>query len=388
MSSGVVDPALRVGALPSVPPAVRLGGRTIPAIGTARLYVCGITPYDVAHIGHASTFVWADLLAQVLDSTGVRTEVCRNVTDVDDALLRAAMTRGRPYDELALTQEAVFEQSMRALRVGRPAHQPRARHHVVHVQQLAQRLLDRGRAYERDGVVRFRGRPTFEASGLTEERALALSEEYGDNPHGPGREDPFDTVLWMPSGDQEPAWPSPWGWGRPGWHAECAAMAMAIHGAVVDVQAGGEDLAWPHHAMQAAMVEAASGVTPFAQAALHVGAVHLDGRPMAKSTGNLVLVDDVLADHAPALLRLVILDRPYAEPWHYDAADFDVAAERLERLYRAAAHPGAPGQVGVDRFEHALGLLHDDLDVTAALDAAEHLGGEAARRMIALMRLG
>ena len=214
-------------------------------MGGARIYVCGITPYDVTHLGHAATFVWADVLASVLGSTAVQATVCRNITDVDDVLIEAARARGRYYDEFALTQEAWFNQSMAALRVATPAIQPRARHYIDAVQQLAQALLDIDAAYERWGTVWFRGSSVLAVTSLSREDALGLAAAYGDDPGNTAKDDPFDVPVWQSSVDGTPAWPSPWGWGRPGWHAECAAMAMAVHGACVDVLVGVEDLTFP-----------------------------------------------------------------------------------------------------------------------------------------------
>lgn len=384
MGSGTLEVTRRVGEVsPPVEPLV-LGGTALPVVGTARVYVCGITPYDVTHLGHAATFVWADLLAGVLGSGGAAVQVCRNVTDVDDVLLRVAQERGRHYDELALLQEAAFERSMGALRVATPQHRPRSRHHVDAVVQLAAALLGAGAAYERDGTVWFRGAGA--ASGLGRDEALRLAEAFGDAPGDAahdGRDDALDVAVWRPSAEGEPAWPSPWGWGRPGWHAECAAMALAVHGASVDVLVGGADLAFPHHAHQAAMVQAASGVVPFARAVAHVGTVSVDGEKMAKSTGNLVLVDDLLAAWEPAVLRLALLDRPWAAPWSWDDGVLPAAQQRLEGLYAAAGRPGA----GSGGAEAVLARLHDDLDVSAAVDAAVESGGEAARRALALLRL-
>lgn len=380
LTSPVIDAAHRVGSTPPPPARLTLAGAGLPLVGSARVYVCGITPYDVTHLGHAATFVWADLLASVLDGTGVDVATCRNVTDVDDVLLDAAARRGSHFDELAVTQEAVFDHSMRALRVATPAHQPRARHYVDAVVQLAQVLLDRGAAYERDGTVWFRGSDA--TAGLDRDRALALSAAYGDHPDDPAKDDPFDVAVWRPSSDQQPAWPSPWGWGRPGWHAECAAMALAVHGPSVDVLVGGDDLVFPHHAYQVAMAEAASGVTPFARAQLHVGEVRIGGAKMAKSTGNLVLVDDLL-EHVPAAaLRLHLLHRRYDQPWDFATAALDDAQALLESLYAAAARPGrgdpaAPAEA-----------LRADLDVPAAMAVALDQGGESARRLISLLRLG
>ena len=170
------------------------------------------------------------------------------------------------------------------------------------------------------------------ASGLPRDRALELAVEFGDDPDDPVREDPFDVPVWRPSTAQDPAWPSPWGWGRPGWHAECAAMAMAAFGASVDLLIGGRDLTFPHHAYQSAMVQAGTSVTPFARRAMHVGAVHYQGRRMAKSTGNLVLISDLLRSYPPAAIRLLLLDRPWQTEWEYHEGDLDAAAADLETL--------------------------------------------------------
>ncbi len=386
VTSASTDPEHRAGPLPTMPRPLVLDGRPLPVVGTARVYVCGITPYDVTHLGHAATFVWADLLASVLAANGVSTLVARNVTDVDDVLSTAARERGRHFDELALSQEAVFDRSMRALRVATPTVQPRARHHVGAVQQLAQVLLESGRAYERGGTVWFRGGTVPSEAGLSTERARALSAAYGDEPDDPAKDDPFDVALWRPSTGDAPAWPSPWGWGRPGWHAGCAAMALGTLGASLDVLVGGEDLRFPHHAYQEAMVQAASGVTPFARARVHVGLVRVGAQKMAKSTGNLVLVEDVLAEVAPAVLRMLLLDRRHGEPWDYDPALLAGAAQRLERVRTAAA--GAGGVDGpAPAADLAVDAVRDGLDVPRALDLAEEHGGECARRLLALLRL-
>ena len=382
LTAAVTDPAHRVGPTPPPPVAIGLGGRPLAVVGTARVYVCGITPYDVTHLGHAATFVWADLLASVLGSTGVAVEVCRNVTDVDDVLSRAARERGRHFDELALTQEAVFDASMRSLRVATPAAQPRARHHVVAVQQLAQALLAAGQAYEHDGTVWFEGADA--AAGLDRDEALALLAANDDPTDAPGQRDALDVAVWRPSGGGEPAWASPWGWGRPGWHAECAAMALGVLGSGVDVLVGGADLRFPHHAYQVAMAEAVTGVHPFSRAQLHVGTVRVGGEKMAKSTGNLVLVQDVLADHDPAALRLLLLDRRHDRAWDYDPVDLDGAAARLDRLYAAAGRPSGSGGAAAA----GVAAVQADLDVPRALDLAEEVGGDCARRLIALLRLG
>ncbi|MGY1708793.1 cysteine--tRNA ligase [Geodermatophilus sp. SYSU D00758] len=388
-SSGVVGAAGRVGDPVELRTGdLRLAGRPLPVTGPARVYVCGITPYDVTHLGHAATFVWADVLAAVLRLSGVEVVSSRNVTDVDDVLTRAADARGRHYDEFALSQEFAFEQDMRALGVRPPTHAPRARHHVPHVQQLAAALLRTDRAYVREGHVLFRAGDVVARAGLDPDRARQLSAEFGDTPEGDPadglREDPFDVPVWRPSGERDPAWPSPWGWGRPGWHAECAAMATATLGHGVDVLVGGADLAFPHHAHQTAMAEAASGIAPFARAQVHVGAVHRDGAKMAKSTGNLTLVSDLLRQTTGPVLRLLVLDRPWHDPWEYRPGLLEGAQDRLDALFSAAGRPSsspAAARAVADR-------LLDDLDVPGALDVAVTEGGDAARLLVRVLALG
>jgi cysteinyl-tRNA synthetase len=386
--SGVLGLAGRVtgaGEQPEIHTAdLRLTGAALPVVSPARVYVCGITPYDVTHLGHAATFVWADVLGAVLRMSGSEVLTSRNVTDVDDVLTRAAAARGRHYDEFALGQEFAFEQDMRALGVRAPTYQPRARHHVAHVQQLAAALLRRDRAYLRDGHVFFRGAGAAAAAGLDEAAARRLAAEFGDEPDDALRDDPLDVPVWRPSGEADPAWPSPWGWGRPGWHAECAAMAHATLGLGVDVLVGGADLTFPHHAQQAAMAEAATGVAPFARAQLHVGAVHQGGAKMAKSTGNLTLVADLLRDHPGPALRMLLVDRPWQQAWEFTADLLDVAHTRLDALFTAAGRRASSEPAVRAVAERLL----DDLDVPGALDVAVDEGGDAARLAVRVLSFG
>ena len=385
-ASGILGSAGRVPLVDTEPlrsSDLTLAGRRLPLTARARIYVCGITPYLVTHLGHASTFVWADALQCVARLAGVETETCRNVTDVDDVLTAAALERGRPYDEFALTQEFLFERDMRALGNRPPNYTPHARLHVAHVTQLAAALLTTGDAYELDGFVYFRGDGVAKRSGLSEKAALERSRDFGDNPDDTHRKAPFDVPVWRPSPEDEPAWPSPWGWGRPGWHSECAAMAWATFGTSVDVVVGGEDLAFPHHAYQSAMVEAASGVAPFARREVHIGAVHKGGRKMAKSTGNMTLVGELLSAHRSAAVRLMILNRPWHEAWEYDESEIAAAERALDALYQAAggAHESA------DAADQVVVALLDDLDVPRALTVATEAGGSAARLLLETLKL-
>jgi len=270
---------------------------------------------------------------------------------------------------------------MAALRVRVPDHSPTAAQAVGHVIQLAAALLDRGQAYVAAGSVYARTSGAAARAGLEEGRARALAAEYHDEPDDPAKEHPLDVAVWhATSGPDDVSWPSPWGDGRPGWHAECAAMVLALFGPSVDLHCGGADLAYPHHACESALAEAATGVAPFARAWLRAGTVLVGEQKMAKSTGNLVLVDDLLRNHPAAAIRLLCLNRPWAQPWPYTPDALDQAAGTLEQLYAAAARPGGESDA-------VLAALRENLDVPRALDVALAEGGQAARTLIEVLAL-
>jgi cysteinyl-tRNA synthetase len=366
---------------------VRIAGRPLPLMGKARVYVCGVTPYDVTHLGHAATYVWVDVVGRLLRHLGADVEVCRNVTDVDDVLLAAARRAGAPYDAFAAVQQYQFEQDMGALGVRRPAHEPRAHNFVRQVVALAAALIDSGNAYARNGSVYFRGAGLPAAAGLTREEALALAEEFHDEPGDSAKDDPFDVAVWRATEAGAPAWPSPWGEGRPGWHAECTAMALSAFGSSVDLHAGGADLRFPHHAYEAAQAEAFTGVRPFSRAWLHVGMVRIGEAKMAKSAHNLVLVSDLLTSHAPAALRLLLVRRHWGDSWSFEPTELAAVEDELESLFRVSARAAKGGRDGEAAQDAVLSALRDDLDVPAALKIALDEGGPAARTLVEILGL-
>jgi cysteinyl-tRNA synthetase len=361
---------------------VTIAGRPLPLVGRARIYACGVTPYDVTHLGHAATTVWVDVVVRLLRRLGTDAELCRNVTDVDQHLVAAARRAGAEYDRFAAVQQYYFDRDLAALGVTPPTHEPRARTHIREVIALAAGLVDRGAAYVRDGTVYFRGAGVPDRAGLSHDEAIALLTEYDDEPGDPRKDDPLDVTVWQAARPDEPAWPSPWGDGRPGWHAECTAMVLSTFGPAIDLHAGGADLRFPHHAYEAAQGEAITGVAPFSRGWLHVGTVRLDGHKMAKSAGNLVLVSDLLHQHSAAAIRLLLLRRSWSQPWDYDPAELEAAATALEALYSGA------GRGGDGAAEAAvLDALRADLDVRRALDIATDAGGAAARTLVEVLNL-
>ncbi len=365
------------------PPTLRIGAERIPLLGRARVYVCGITPYDTTHVGHAATFVWADLAARAFRLSGVEVEVCRNITDVDDHLLAEARTKKVSWRALAAEQTYRFERDMAELGVVHPTYEPRSFDHVDDVITLVVELLATEAAYEREGNVYFRGSDVHRGVGLSRQEALDLAGERGGHPDDPKKEDPLDSVMWQRSLGDEPAWESPWGQGRPGWHVECSAMALSTLGPTMDLHVGGEDLAFPHHAYEAAQAEAFTGVRPFSRSWVHVGSVMIEGQKMAKSSGNLVFVHDLLERFGPAPLRLLLLGRRWRDPWEFDEARLDQASDELEHLFSLSATPSRSPNAG----RAVVAALADDLDVPRAFAIAKEAGGEPLRNLMGFLGL-
>lgn len=357
---------------------LELDGTLLPIVGRARIYVCGITPYDTTHLGHAATFTWLDVVARVLGADGLTVDSCRNVTDVDDDIIAQAQKRGVDYRVLGTEQTYRFEEDMHALNVHTPTFEPRSRDFIDEVVALTQGLLEQGAAYERDGTVFFRGSNVEPYLGeLSRDEAIALAAERGGKPDDPAKDDPLDVPLWQKSLPGEPSWPSPWGNGRPGWHAECSAMAMSLLGMSIDVHGGGDDLSFPHHAYEAAQCEILTGVRPFVRSWMHIGAVRYSGEKMSKSLGNLVYVSDLLERWEPMAVRLLVIDRPWAQQWEFAESQLHDASAKLEAVWKAAGR-STNDEVATDA---AFAALHANLDVPRALEVALTAGGATMRRV-------
>ncbi len=376
--------ALSDGAIPGA--ALRVGGASVPVIGSARIYVCGITPYDTTHLGHAATFIWTDLAARVLRLTGSHVDMCRNVTDVDDHLLAEARANGVPWRSLATQQTYRFERDMSDLGVARPAFEPRSHDYVDDVIHLALELVTQGAAYERDGSVFFRGEKVCEAAGLdSSDAAILLGEDVArrDARVNEAAENALDVAIWQRSSDHEPAWPSPWSDGRPGWHAECAAMALSTFGPIVDLHGGGADLRFPHHAYETALAEAFTGASPFARSWMHVGTVMTGGEKMAKSTGNLVFIHDLLQRWPAAAVRYLVLSRSWQDDWEFEAVALDDATRRLDDMWKGSTTPVE--REGARR--RIVAALLDNLDVPTALAIGGEAGGQVLSELLDFLGL-
>lgn len=336
------------------------------------IYTCGITPYDATHLGHAAVYVGYDVLQRRLRDLGHETHCVRNVTDVDDDLLRKARELGIHYLDLAAAETARFDDDMAALGMIPSWSEPRATSAIAEIRGFIGLVLENGHAYQAGGAVYFdvSSWPRFgELSGYDRETMLALAAERGGNPDDPNKRDPLDFVLWQLSADGEPAWETKWGPGRPGWHIECSALALRELGTTIDLHGGGSDLIFPHHECESAQSEAATG-EPFVRHWMHQAMVRMDGEKMSKSLGNLVFVSDLRDEYDTRAIRLGILANHYRCEWEWNDAIMPAAADRLEAWL--AAGPG----------DNALAEVRDSLDsdldtpgAVAAIDAAAERGG-------------
>jgi L-cysteine:1D-myo-inositol 2-amino-2-deoxy-alpha-D-glucopyranoside ligase len=367
-----------------------------------RIYVCGITPYDSTHLGHAATYLTYDVLIRRLEELGHEVALVRNVTDVDDSILPKARELGVNYLELADAEMARFRSDMEALGMRPPLSEPRATEAVPQIIDLVGKLLDNGHAYQADGSVYF-DVSTFPDYGqlahLSREEMLRIAGERGGRPDDPAKRHPLDFTLWQRSADDEPAWDAPFGPGRPGWHIECSAMVLAAHGATLDLHGGGTDLIFPHHESEIAQSTSITG-QPLARHWMHSAMVAYDGEKMSKSLGNLVFVSDLLKVADARAIRLALLRHHYRAGFEWFDTDLDEGKALLRRLLAAAdldSDLGFAGGADPRPFaEKVRAALDDDLDVPRALDALDDLasailsGGdhrEAPETLVELARL-
>ncbi|MEV4004697.1 cysteine--1-D-myo-inosityl 2-amino-2-deoxy-alpha-D-glucopyranoside ligase [Actinomadura sp. NPDC049753] len=340
---------------------------------TARMYVCGITPYDATHLGHANTYLAFDLVNRVWRDLGHRVHYVQNTTDVDDPLLERAQQTGEDWRELADREIQLFRDDMTALRVLPPDRYVGAVEAIPLIIEMIEKLRGRDAAYEVDGDVYFpiASDPAFgRVSRLTREEMAPLFAERGGDPDRPGKRDPLDALLWMARRPGEPGWDSPFGEGRPGWHVECSAISIEYLGMAFDVEGGGSDLAFPHHEMSASHAQVATGERPHARAYVHSGMVGLDGEKMSKSRGNLVFVSKLRESGAdPMAIRTALLAHHYRSDWEWTADALDEAAARLGRWRAAAARPSGPPAAPLAAAVRE--GLADDLDTPAALAAVD-----------------
>ncbi|WP_435198576.1 cysteine--1-D-myo-inosityl 2-amino-2-deoxy-alpha-D-glucopyranoside ligase [Janibacter sp. GS2] len=344
----------------------------------ARLYVCGVTPYDTTHMGHAATYVTFDLVNRALRDGARAVTFVQNVTDVDDPLFERAARDGTDWRDLGREQIALFLEDMTALGVIPPEHFMGVMESMPAIISAVTGLVERGVTYEvvEDGV-----RDTYldlamagglgELGHLDRETMLTFSAERGGDPQRPGKRDPLDPMVWKGERDGEPAWDAGrLGPGRPGWHIECTAIAMEHLGDRIDVQGGGTDLVFPHHEMSVVQAEALTGVRPFAAHTAHQAMVAYDGEKMSKSKGNLVRVSTLRSEGVdPMAVRLVLLDHHYRGEWEWTDEGLATGVARLDRWRSGMSTDGGPDATAT--IAAVRDAIADDLDTPTALAAVD-----------------
>jgi L-cysteine:1D-myo-inositol 2-amino-2-deoxy-alpha-D-glucopyranoside ligase len=380
------------GATVSVPDSATGGPVEIGAgSDDISVYVCGITPYDATHLGHAATYLLFDQLQRTARDAGKAVRYVQNVTDVDDPLLERARQTGEDWAALAERETELFRTDMTALRVIAPQAYVGAVEAIPDIVTSIVALRERGAAYDVDGDVYFSVAASEhfgDVSHLGIPEMVRLSGERGGDPERPGKKDPLDCLLWQAARMGEPAWDSELGAGRPGWHVECAAIVLTHLGETIDVQGGGDDLIFPHHELGAAEASVITGKWPFAKAFVHQAMVGYHGEKMSKSRGNLVLVSKLREDGVdPMAIRLALLAHPHAPAWEWRDDELPVAIERLQRWRDGFARPsGSPADILIAGLRGALrdGLRsHDALPLVDEWVAAEGDDVEAPREAAA-----
>lgn len=355
---------------------------------TASMYVCGITPYDSTHLGHAATYLTFDLIYRILLDNGHDVNYVQNVTDVDDPLFERADRDGVDWRALGDEQTDLFRSDMTALSIIPPTHYVGATEAISEVIELVERLLEVGAAYQisavddpdyQDIYFSVNATPQFGyESNYSAETMRDFFAERGGDPDRVGKHHPLDALLWRQQRPGEPGWESPWGKGRPGWHIECGAIALNRLGAPFDIQGGGSDLIFPHHEFSAAHVEAATGCTRMARFYVHTGMIGLDGIKMSKSLGNLVFVSQLLAKGIqPGAIRLGLFAGHYADDREWSESVLAAAQQRLTKWTSAALEPkGVAPQAVIGDVRKALA---NNLDTPRALQLLDVWADETLR---------
>ncbi|MEH6389300.1 cysteine--tRNA ligase [Pseudomonas profundi] len=331
-----------------------------------RMYVCGMTVYDYCHIGHARVMVAFDVISRWLRYRGYDLTYVRNITDIDDKIIRRANDNGESFQVLTERMIAAMHEDETRLNVLRPDQEPRASDHIAGMHEMIQTLIDKGYAYAPgNGDVYYRvGR--FEGYGKLSRRRIEDLKIGARIEVDEAKEDPLDFVLWKAAKPGEPSWPSPWGDGRPGWHIECSVMSTCCLGESFDIHGGGPDLVFPHHENEIAQSEAATG-KPYAATWMHAGAVRVDGEKMSKSLGNFFTIREVLEKYHPEVVRYLLVSSHYRSAINYSEDNLKEAKGALERFYRALKGlPDAAPMEAVEYGERYAAAMDDDFNAPEA----------------------
>ncbi|MGM0703784.1 MAG: cysteine--tRNA ligase [Pseudomonadota bacterium] len=347
--------------------------------GRVRMYVCGMTVYDYCHLGHARVMVAFDVITRYLRWRGYDVDYVRNITDIDDKILRRAEENGESIAALTERMIAAMREDEARLKVLRPDHEPRATRHVSDIIAMVETLIGKDYAYAADnGDVYYRVRK-FESYGKLNNRDPDEMRSGARIEVGEFKEDPLDFVLWKAAKPGEASWPSPWGEGRPGWHIECSAMSKCCLGETFDIHGGGPDLTFPHHENEIAQSEAANG-KPFVHTWMHAGAVRVNHEKMSKSLGNFFTIREVLEHHDPEVVRYLLVASHYRSPINYAPESLNETRRSLERFYNALdGVTPATGELDGRFAERFTAAMDDDFNTPEALSVLFELARELNR---------
>jgi L-cysteine:1D-myo-inositol 2-amino-2-deoxy-alpha-D-glucopyranoside ligase len=345
------------------------------------IYVCGITPYDTTHLGHAFTYTSADILIRYLELLGQDVRYVQNVTDIDDDILRKAKEVGEDWRAVGNRWTVYYIRDMQNLNVRPPDYFPRATDVIPDIIEAVQALIEAGVAYEILGNVYFEVDSWADfgkLSHLPRSSMLPIANERGNHPDDPNKKNPLDFVLWQAKAPGEPFWDSPWGAGRPGWHIECSTMATKYIGDRVDVHGGGADLCFPHHEAEIAQTEPATKEKPFVRFWTHTAMVRYQGEKMSKSLGNLIMVRDLLKVYPADALRLYLGSHHYREAWEHDEDDLMNAEQSSDKIREAILASGGTGvRLNSEPYWASFTLAMDnDLDTHGAIQVMLELADD------------
>jgi len=342
----------------------------VPQDDEVKMYVCGVTPYSEAHIGHAMSYIIFDVIRRYLKFSGYRLKFVQNFTDIDDKIIDRANKRGIPAAELAQQYSDSFMEDMDALNVSRADFYPRATEEIDKIIEVVQGLINRGYAYETGGSVYFRVRKVDDYGKLAH-RTLDSMMAGARIEIDEDKEHPMDFTLWKASKPGEPSWTSPWGEGRPGWHIECSAMSLKYLGETIDIHGGGQDLIFPHHENEIAQSEGFTGKKPFAKYWMHNGLLQFGEDKMSKSLGNLITIKDALKDYGADTIRLFVLNSHYRSPLKYSLEAFqaaDGAADRLRRTVEREDNTSNTNKLDPEPYRRMfIEAMDDDFNTPQAL---------------------
>ncbi len=339
--------------------------------GEVNIYVCGITPYDTTHLGHAFTYISFDVLIRYLRFKGYKVNYTQNVTDIDDDILRKAKEQKKDWQELGKFWTDRFLNDLKFLNVFPPTHYVKATDSINKIIKMVDSLINKGYAYEKRGNVYFETKKFKNYGKLSKynkSQMILISKERGADPKDPLKKNPLDFILWQNEKPGEPSWQTPWGKGRPGWHIECSAMVNTYLGDRIDIHGGGRDLVFPHHESEIAQSESFTGKKPYVKYWMHTSMVLYEGEKMSKSLGNMIMISDLAKKYPADIIRFMLLSHHYREPWEFEDLEMDDVEKKMSEIKKALNKKSGNGKTKLNYLRKFESLMDDDLNTPKVLE--------------------